>query len=119
MRLVRSLASLAAFLSWGAAGACGSSTMTPDADEALACINSGRGDMYVLGLEHAGKAGLLDFKLMSAVPSPLQARALRFSIAMRRRLRRSRPRLPAGMVMPRHMRSMSPIVTRSPDWPRA
>lgn len=65
--LVLSLASL----TLGAAGACGSSaTMTPDADEALACINSGRGDTYVVGLEHAGKAGQLDFKLMSADPAP-------------------------------------------------
>src|SRR5689334_22806698 len=51
--------------------ACGGGgTMTPDADEALACINSGRGDTYVVGLEHAGKAGQLDFKLMSADPAP-------------------------------------------------
>jgi hypothetical protein len=42
----------------------------PDADEALACIHSGRGDMYVAGLEHAGKAGLLDVKLMTANPAP-------------------------------------------------
>jgi hypothetical protein len=42
----------------------------PDADEALACINSGRGEMYSVGLEHPGKAGLLDVKLMSASPAP-------------------------------------------------
>ena len=65
MRLVLSLASLAL-----GAAACGSGTMTPDADEALACINSGRGDTYVIGLEHAGKSGQLDFKLMSATPAP-------------------------------------------------
>src|ERR1041384_2550451 len=65
--LVLSLASLLL----GAAGACGGGgTMPPDADEALACINSGRGDTYVVGLEHAGKAGQLDFKLMSADPAP-------------------------------------------------
>lgn len=65
--LVPALASLALV----AAAACGGGgAMTPDADEALACINSGRGDTYVMGLEHPGKAGQLDFKLMSALPSP-------------------------------------------------
>ena len=48
----------------------GGGTMTPDADEALACIHSGRGDTYVVGLEHVGKLGQLDFKLMSADPAP-------------------------------------------------
>jgi hypothetical protein len=48
----------------------GGGTGTPDADEALACINSGRGDTYTLGLERAGKAGQLDFKLMSSDPAP-------------------------------------------------
>jgi YtkA-like len=41
-----------------------------DADEALACMTSGRGDTYVVGLEHPGVGGLLDFKLMSADPAP-------------------------------------------------
>ena len=51
--------------------ACGGgSAPPPDADEALACINSGRGEMYSVGLEHPGKAGLLDVKLMSANPAP-------------------------------------------------
>ena len=55
-----------------AVAACGGggSSSPPDADEALACLTSGRGDTYVAGLEHAGKAGLLDFKLMSANPAP-------------------------------------------------
>jgi hypothetical protein len=42
----------------------------PDADEGLACVTSGRGETYVVGLEHAGMAGALDFKLMSAMPAP-------------------------------------------------
>jgi hypothetical protein len=51
--------------------ACHSSgTMTPDADEALACIASGRGDTFVAGLAHPGKDGVLDFRLMTAEPAP-------------------------------------------------
>jgi len=51
--------------------ACGGGgAAPPDADEALACISSHRGDMYVAGLERAGKAGLLDVKLMTANPAP-------------------------------------------------
>jgi hypothetical protein len=50
--------------------ACGGSDGPPDADEALACLASGRGDVYVVGLEHPGVGGLLDFKLMSADPAP-------------------------------------------------
>lgn len=42
----------------------------PEVDEGLACINSGRGDTYVAGLERVGIGGMLDFKLMSAVPAP-------------------------------------------------
>jgi hypothetical protein len=53
-----------------ATAACGSGNVPPDADEALACMTSGRGDTYVVGLEHAGKSGLLDFKLLSATPAP-------------------------------------------------
>src|SRR5689334_5818118 len=63
MRLALSLATLAV-------AACGSGASPPDADEALACMTSGRGDTYVAGLEHAGHAGLLDFKLISADPAP-------------------------------------------------
>ena len=53
----------------GAAG-CGGGAAPPDADEALACMTSGRGDIYAVGLEHPGVAGLLDFKLMQADPAP-------------------------------------------------
>ncbi len=49
---------------------CGGGDAPPDADEALACITSGRGDIYAVGLEHPGVGGLLDFKLMSADPAP-------------------------------------------------
>lgn len=42
----------------------------PDADEALACIASGRGDTFAVGLDHAGAGGTFDFKLMSATPAP-------------------------------------------------
>ena len=51
-------------------GACGGGSVPPDADEALACITSGRGDIFVVGLEHPGVGGMLDFKLMSADPAP-------------------------------------------------
>ena len=50
--------------------ACHGGTPGPDADEGLACIASGRGDTFVVGLEHAGAGGMLDFKLMSATPAP-------------------------------------------------
>lgn len=51
--------------------ACGSgSQAAPDADEALACLATGRGETYVAGLEHPGTSGMLDFKLISANPAP-------------------------------------------------
>lgn len=50
--------------------ACKGAETMPDADEALACMTSGRGDTYVAGLEKHGQAGLLDFKLISADPAP-------------------------------------------------
>lgn len=53
-----------------AVAGCHGGDVPPDADEALACINSGRGETYVVGLEHQGMAGALDFKLMSATPAP-------------------------------------------------
>jgi len=52
------------------AAACHGGDAPADADEALACMTSGRGDTYVVGLEHPGAGGLLDFKLMSADPAP-------------------------------------------------
>ena len=53
-----------------AAPACGGGNTTPDADEALACVTSGRGDVYRVDLERPGKSNLLDFKLISADPAP-------------------------------------------------
>jgi hypothetical protein len=35
-----------------------------------ACTTSGRGDTYVVGLEHKGVNTVYDFKLMSAMPAP-------------------------------------------------
>jgi hypothetical protein len=52
------------------AACSGGGSAPPDADEALACMAAGRGDMYTPGLERAGKSGALDFKLMSAAPAP-------------------------------------------------
>jgi hypothetical protein len=52
------------------AAACGGNSAAPDADEGLACVNSGRGDDYTVGLERVGKSGLFDVKLMSASPAP-------------------------------------------------
>lgn len=53
----------------GAAG-CGGGQTGPDADEALACMSSGRGDSYAVGLEHKGMNEAYTFKLMSAMPAP-------------------------------------------------
>jgi YtkA-like protein len=53
----------------GAAG-CGGGQTGPDADEALACMNSGRGDTFAVGLEHTGMNAAYKFKLMSAMPAP-------------------------------------------------
>jgi len=50
--------------------ACHGGDPMPDADEGLACVTSGRGDTFVVGLERAGAGGMLDFKLMSAMPAP-------------------------------------------------
>ena len=53
-----------------AAGLSGSDVSRRLRPSTLACINSGRGEIYVVGLEHQGMAGALDFKLMSATPAP-------------------------------------------------
>jgi len=53
----------------GAPG-CGSGATGPDADEALACMTSGRGDTYAVGLQHQGVNALYNFRLMSAMPAP-------------------------------------------------
>ena len=50
--------------------ACGSGTAPTDADENLACVAAHRDEDYAVGLEHPGKSGQLDFKLMSATPAP-------------------------------------------------
>lgn len=50
--------------------ACHGGDAPADADEALACMTSGRGDVYTVGLEHTGVGGMLDFKLLSADPAP-------------------------------------------------
>ncbi|HEY0992778.1 MAG TPA: FixH family protein [Kofleriaceae bacterium] len=50
--------------------ACGSGAAAADADEGLACVAAHRGEDYAVGLEHPGKNGQLDFKLMSATPAP-------------------------------------------------
>jgi hypothetical protein len=57
-------------LAAAAAAACGSGDPPPDADEALACMTSGRGDTYAVGLDHAGTTGNFDVKRMSADPAP-------------------------------------------------
>lgn len=54
-----------------AVAACsGASSPPPDADEALACLASGRGDVYRVGLEKTGQSSKLSVKLMSADPAP-------------------------------------------------
>jgi hypothetical protein len=53
-----------------ACGGGGGNDAPVDADEALACQTTGRGETFTVGLEHAGDGGVLDFKLMSATPAP-------------------------------------------------
>jgi hypothetical protein len=53
-----------------ACAACSGGDAPPDADEVQACLSSGSGDTYAVGLERAGKHGVLDFRLMSATPAP-------------------------------------------------
>ena len=65
--LLRCLAVSAEFV---AVAACGGSGAPPDADEALACMTSMRGDVYTANLERDGAAGLLHFTLVSADPAP-------------------------------------------------
>jgi hypothetical protein len=50
--------------------ACGGGSAPPDADEALACISSGRGQTYAVDLAPAMVGTALKFKLASAVPAP-------------------------------------------------
>jgi hypothetical protein len=62
---------LARLVAMGVAMAgCGSGASTADADEGLACAAAHRGEDYAVGLEHAGKDGELNFRLMSATPAP-------------------------------------------------
>lgn len=51
-------------------GGGGDDNAPVDANEVAACVSTGRGDTYVVGLEKKGTAGALDFKLMSADPAP-------------------------------------------------
>jgi hypothetical protein len=48
---------------------CGSGHSGPDADEALACMTSGRGDMFAVGLSHTGVNAAYKFELRSAMPA--------------------------------------------------
>jgi hypothetical protein len=68
--LVRPLMSWLAVAAVAACGGGGGGPAPVDADEALACISSGRGDTFVAGLERAGASGMLDVKLMTADPAP-------------------------------------------------
>jgi hypothetical protein len=61
-------ASMALIASLGAAG-CGGGHTGPDADEALACMTSGRGDMFAVGLSHTGVNAAYKFELKSAMPA--------------------------------------------------
>jgi hypothetical protein len=49
--------------------ACGGGSTTPDA-EVVNCATETRADTFVVGLEKAGDAGMLDYKLISADPAP-------------------------------------------------
>ena len=52
------------------AAACGGGgSTTPDA-EVVNCATETRDDTFVVGLEKAGDAGMLDYKLISADPAP-------------------------------------------------
>jgi hypothetical protein len=48
---------------------CSGGQAGPDADEAVACMTSGRGDTFAVGLKHTGVNTVYDFKLMSADPA--------------------------------------------------
>jgi hypothetical protein len=62
-------ASVAALVAaFGAAG-CGGGHAGPDANEALACETSKRGDTFAVGLEHMGMNAAYKFTLMSADPA--------------------------------------------------
>jgi len=53
------------------AAACGSGGSGGPADaEVINCATETRDDTFVVGLEKAGDAGMLDFKLISADPAP-------------------------------------------------
>jgi hypothetical protein len=62
--------SLVLSLGFAVVAACKASDAPPDADEALACIASMRGDVYTTNLGHDGRDGLLHFTLISADPAP-------------------------------------------------
>ena len=50
--------------------ACSSSSGGADAPEMVDCSTITGTDTFTVGLEHQGKAGLVDFKMMSATPAP-------------------------------------------------
>lgn len=50
--------------------ACGSGGGGPDATEVVDCSTIQGTDTFVVGLEHQGASGALDFKMMSADPAP-------------------------------------------------
>lgn len=59
---------VSALISAAGAVGCHGGTAGPDADEAVACMTSGRGDTFAIGLQHTGMNALYTFKLMSADP---------------------------------------------------
>lgn len=50
--------------------ACGGSSGGADASNMVDCSTIMGTDTFVVGLEHQGAAGLIDFKMMSAMPAP-------------------------------------------------
>jgi hypothetical protein len=68
-RLASALTSAISVLAAASCGGGGGGTGV-DADETLACMTSGRGDTYAVGLQHTGMNALYNFKLMSAMPAP-------------------------------------------------
>ena len=52
-----------------AAAGCHGGQAGPDADEALACMTSGRGDTFAVGLNHTGVNAAYKFELKSAIPA--------------------------------------------------
>jgi hypothetical protein len=66
------LLSLGTVLAACGGGGDSNAAAAPDADDAAACLSTGRGDTYTAGLVKQGATGQLSFKLMGATPSPPQ-----------------------------------------------